>query len=269
MRTLGLLFISILPVYLIGLYIYKKDRDKEPIKLLTKLFIFGVLSCFPAVALEYAIGSFFTDPKTIDSITLFIYVFLSIALVEEFCKWFVSYKVGYNHKEFDHIYDVIVYSVFVSLGFACFENILYVFEGGITTGILRAFLSIPGHVCNAIIMGDMLGLAKISNINKNKKLERKYLILSVIFPTLSHTIFDYFIFTQQIEYYIGFAVLLTWIYVYSVKKIKKVSQVKENLIDNDKYYAYCPRCGTKRVGEYCQNCGKHLLDNKKNGTNLT
>ena len=176
MKTIILLIISILPVYLIGLYTYKNDREKEPKKLLTKLFIFGIVSCFPAVILELLLGSFFADPKNMDLITLFIYVLISIALVEEICKWFMTYSISYNHEAFDHIYDAIVYCVFVALGFALFENILYVLEGGITTGILRAFLSIPGHVCDGIIMGNYLGLAKISSINNNKQLEKKNLI---------------------------------------------------------------------------------------------
>lgn len=269
MYTFLLLFIAVLPVYLIGLYTYKKDNDKEPKKLLIKLFIFGIISCFPAVILELLVGSFFTDPKNMDLFTLFIYVFVSIALIEEACKWFMSYTISYNHYEFNHVYDAIVYCVFVSLGFAVFENILYVFDGGVGTGILRAFMSIPGHVCDAIIMGNYLGLAKVASINKNSILERRNLILSILLPTIAHAVFDYCIFTESLIFYAGFALLIVWIYVYSIKRIKKVSSIENNFIDDEeeKYFVYCPRCGTKRVGKYCQNCGKYLLEDKISSSN--
>ncbi|MBK7649981.1 MAG: PrsW family intramembrane metalloprotease [Flammeovirgaceae bacterium] len=39
----------------------------------------------------------------------------------------------YNNKHFNEPFDGIVYSVMVGMGFATFENILYVVEGGIGT----------------------------------------------------------------------------------------------------------------------------------------
>ena len=80
-------------------------------------------------------------------IQLLFYVFVVIALVEEASKWFFVYKISYNHNEFDSLYDMIVYASFVALGFACFENILYVYSSGIVTGFVRAVSAVPGHVC--------------------------------------------------------------------------------------------------------------------------
>ena len=42
--NLLILFLSILPIYLIGLYYYKKDTIKEPKSLLKKLFFSGILA---------------------------------------------------------------------------------------------------------------------------------------------------------------------------------------------------------------------------------
>ena len=47
-----LLLVAILPVILLGLYIYKKDRNKEPSSLLVKLFVSGILSCFLVLAIS-------------------------------------------------------------------------------------------------------------------------------------------------------------------------------------------------------------------------
>ena len=201
-----LLAISILPVYLIGLYIYKKDDQKEPPKLLRKLFLFGMLICLPAAILEVILGPMFGSEEYRTLIGWLFYAFICVALVEEVFKWLVVYNVGFKHKEFDQVYDAIVYAVFVSLGFACFENVFYVLSSGISTGIMRAITAIPGHAADAIIMGEYIGLAKIATINHNDKLFKKNIALSIIAPTVAHGIYDYCLMTES-YFFIGVFVL--------------------------------------------------------------
>ena len=130
MRELLLLIISILPVYLVARYIYKKDKDKEPRSLIIKLFLGGlgafVLTIIITLLLSLFFPSLLSDTMDTDLISLFFHVFFGVALIEEFSKWIFVYNISYNSKEFDQMYDMIVYAVFVSLGFACIENIFYV-----------------------------------------------------------------------------------------------------------------------------------------------
>ena len=256
------LIISILPVYLLGLYIYKKDKNKEPKSLLKRLFIYGMLSCIPAAITELLLDNFFGSEESMNMITLFFYVFISVALVEELFKWLITYRLTYNNYEFDELYDAIVYAVFVSLGFACFENIFYVLDAGAKVGIYRAITAIPGHASDAIIMGNYLGLAKLASINKNSKLCKKNLILSILFPTLAHTIYDYCIFTDNVIFLLIFVIFLISIYIYSIKKVKRISSSKEELTNNKNLtlniHIYCPKCGTLGHGNYCYKCGTKL-----------
>ena len=46
-----------------------------------------------------------------------------------------------------------VYAVFVSLGFALWENISYVLHFGFQTAIVRSLTAIPGHACFGVFMG--------------------------------------------------------------------------------------------------------------------
>jgi RsiW-degrading membrane proteinase PrsW (M82 family) len=48
----------------------------------------------------------------------------------------------------------------VSMGFAAFENILYVFQGGFKVALLRAFTAIPAHATFGVIMGYYMGKSK-------------------------------------------------------------------------------------------------------------
>src|SRR5699024_6825124 len=126
-----LLIIAILPVIILGAFIYKKDKHKEPKLLLIKLFTSGILACLLVVIIILIASLLFTfinkNYTTMNFMEFFIYIFIFISLTEEFCKWLMTYHIGYKSKEFDEMYDIIVYSVFVALGFASFENLLYVF----------------------------------------------------------------------------------------------------------------------------------------------
>ena len=119
-----LLIIAILPVILLGTYIYKKDKHKEPSSLLVKLFISGIISTFIVVIVSVIATIIFPflneNYATMSALEFFVYIFISIALLEEVCKWIMSYYIGYKNKEFDEFYDIIVYAVFVALGFAAF-----------------------------------------------------------------------------------------------------------------------------------------------------
>ena len=207
MENFTILLIAILPVFIIAFYVYNKDRDKESKKLLAKLLFYGMLSCIPAIVLEVGLGRLFGNEETMDLITKFLYVFISIALVEEICKWYFVYKIAYKHPEFDHIYDAIVYSVFVALGFALFENIFYVFLGGVTIGLLRAITAVPGHAINGIIMGEYLGLAKKYELRGSKWKSKRYLYLSIIMPSITHGIYDYCLLTGNLNMLIIFLII--------------------------------------------------------------
>ena len=197
-----LLFLSILPVYLLANYIYKNDFDKEPTKLIVKLFACGfgsaALTLFiSGKILSPLIPMFNADTTELNIIELIPYTFLGVALVEEFCKWIFVYFITYKNKAFNHAYDAIVYAVLVSLGFACIENIMYVLLNyDITIAVTRALLAVPGHACDAVFMGYFLALAKISDKHENARLSNKNKVLSLLVPVILHGLYDYFLFAS-------------------------------------------------------------------------
>ena len=164
--------LAVLPVLVLLIYIYVKDPHKESFGSLLKIFFFGVISTIPAAILEIIVDCF-VDTKHLSYIGFFIYVFIGIALVEEFVKWFIVKKAIYNTNKFDEYYDSIVYCTFVSLGFAGLENIGYVTQNGFAVGILRALTSVPGHACYGVIMGYYLCYTKFNEIRGNKE-QHKY-----------------------------------------------------------------------------------------------
>ena len=230
------LLLALVPSVLIGWYLYKKDVHKESKGLLVKLFIGGIGSAFLTFVLTILANSVVPGiVPTIDGsvnyniIGLFIRVMLGIALIEEFSKWFFSYYIGYRSKEFDETYDIILYCGFVALGFATFENVLYVFtsDNTLQVALLRAITAVPGHVCDAILMGYYLGLAKQYELVGDIKLRKKNMILSIAIPMVTHGIYDFLVMSGSGLLIIIWFAFLVFMYIYSMKKLKEVSNARK------------------------------------------
>ena len=256
-----LLFLAVIPVVLILLYVYSKDRNKEPTRLLVKLFLFGIISCFLTLALtdilEQIIPFFAMETEDYSKFQILIYVFIGVALIEEFSKWLMAYLIGYKSDEFDEIYDSIVYAVFVSLGFALFENLLYVFGDknlltNVFVGIFRGVLSVPGHACYGLYMGYFLSLAKICSHRGRPDLEKKFLALSIIVPSILHGIYDYCLMSKIDILLLVFFVFVILMFIFSIRRLKKISKDSTKLVIKNKY---CSNCGSPVKGLYCSNCG--------------
>lgn len=188
MDILILLALALAPGVAIGLYVYLKDKhEREPIGLLIRSFFFGILSVFVTLLLSRFIDNFITiDEQSVGEQA--VHAFLIVALVEEFSKFIFVRGILYNNANFNEPFDGIVYSVMVSMGFATFENIMYVMEGGIGTALMRMFTAVPAHATFAILMGFYLGKAKFEH--------RKsfYALHALGVATLFHGAYDYCLF---------------------------------------------------------------------------
>lgn len=256
MNSSILLFVSVLPVFVVGYYIYNKDRNKEPLNIISRLFVGGVLSCILTLLVSvvlYTLFPFFSMKTESLSLTeLLFQVFAGVAIIEESSKWIFLYLFSYNDKEFDELYDMIVYGAFVALGFACIENIMYVMQHGIGTGILRAICAVPGHAFDGVFMGYYLGLAKISELNGRKDLRQRNMLLSLVVPICLHGIYDFCALSERATLLLSFFAFVIILYVYAIKRINKTAAITKKI----KYRnAYCPKCGRKVDSDYCPICG--------------
>ena len=231
-----LLAAALLPIFLLCYYIYKKDIHEEPINLLGKIFGLGCLIVIPVLIFEITMGKMFPTDNVYDFMSLFFNTFVSVGIIEEGFKWIVVKKVGYDNNEFDEIYDIIVYSVFSSLGFACVENVLYVFSNGFGTAFMRAITAVPGHTCFAVIMGYFLSKAKVSEMNQNTSLMQKNIIYSILVPTAIHSLYDtilLYIVNAEVESLIGyFCLFLFALFVVCIGIVNRISKIQSNVLIN-------------------------------------
>lgn len=192
---MNLLLIAIAPVFLIILYIYFKDKyEKESKRLLFFCFLLGaIISIIITTVLYLVFDSFIPQTDDTSILQQFIKAFFVVGLIEEFSKYIIVRFYAQPRKWFNEPFDGIMYAVMVSMGFAATENIFYVLEGGIQTGILRAFTAIPAHATFGVLMGYFMGKAKFSN-NKRILNNLKGLLLAIAF----HGAYDFFLFIKFI-----------------------------------------------------------------------
>jgi RsiW-degrading membrane proteinase PrsW (M82 family) len=192
-----LLALALAPAFAIMIYIYIKDKyEREPVLLLLKNFGLGATASIVITVIFGAIGKWFfpiTDPLSI--VQQFVKAFVVVALVEEFSKYVIVRYYAQRNKEFDEPFDGIVYAVMVSMGFAALENVMYVFQFGMTNGIVRAFTAVPAHATFGILMGYFMGKAKFAKTKKDKiRLNLTGLIAAALF----HGAYDFFLFLNFI-----------------------------------------------------------------------
>lgn len=183
-----LIAIAILPVLILAFAVYRQDKfNKEPFGLLVKCFFFGALSILPAALLENVLSQFNPGRPILSGVYT---GYVVAGCCEELFKLLMLAWAVWRSREFDEYFDGIVYSCFVALGFACFENISYIygqdsFLSAMYTGSVRAVLSVPGHFLFGVMMGYYFALAKFA-----PGLRGKYLLLAFLVPMLLHGTFD-------------------------------------------------------------------------------
>ncbi len=184
---MNIIFITaVLPVVLLLIFIYRKDKiNPEPLGKLLVTFFVGCFSVIPASIQEGAISAAFEFENPVVSGIFTGYVVAGFS--EEFWKLILLMLVIWKSRHFDEYFDGIVYAVYLSLGFACIENIMYVYscEDPIATALMRGVLAVPAHFLFAVIMGYHLSLAKFDAPKRGK-----HIFHALLYPMLMHGTYD-------------------------------------------------------------------------------
>ncbi len=227
----GLVAAAVLPVLFYLFFVYKKDSMKEPVKILLKCFVGGMFSIILSLLISVPVSTlsaYFVTPEA----KAFFTAFMQAAIPEETAKLAVLFWLVWKSKDFDQHYDGIVYAVFVSLGFAMVENIMYVVEGGLGVAVIRAVLSVPGHGFFGVFMGYHIALARFHSGSQRTR----QLLLAFLVPVILHGIFDYLLFYSGyvsensmlvLTVFIAFFVFIVWLWRAGWRRIQKL--VKDDL----------------------------------------
>jgi len=189
MYTVLLLAVSVAPGLAFLVVIMRMDRrEPEPKALVARVLGLGAAAGIAAALVEAAL----------DWIPLFhaggllgpaAEAFLQVAPVEELAKLAVVLLFVWGNPNFNEENDGVVYVGASAVGFAVLENIAYVVQNGIGTGILRAFTSVPLHVFTAVVVGLYVGRARFSG---SVAVRNRLVITGFLFAWAAHGAYDTF-----------------------------------------------------------------------------
>ncbi len=217
---------AVIPAIFLMIKVYKSDRlEKESPRLLWTLVKAGILSALLALVeekiLSFLLNSFVDVNSAAYNIILY---FVIVAGAEESSKYLFLKKNSWRNEEFNCQYDGVVYAIFVSLGFALWENISYVLSYGFATAVARAVTAIPGHACFGVFMGVFYGIAKRMENNGKPASSKLFRVFSVILPMLLHGTYDYIATLEQQQggwYFAAFVIALFVVSYISVSSTAK------------------------------------------------
>ncbi|MGQ8338066.1 PrsW family glutamic-type intramembrane protease [Sunxiuqinia sp. A32] len=215
--TPNLIVLAFAPVVILLAYIWFRDKyEKEPFKMLFTALLFGAFSVIPILLVEEFFMEFL--PLFSGTMQVFLHSFVVAALTEEFFKFVFLYLLIWKSPEFNEKFDGIVYAVYVSLGFAAVENVMYVFDYGMQVGFTRAITAVPAHFLFGVTMGYFVGLAKFYPERK-KRLIRA----ALLFPILLHGVYDFILMMGHPFVLLIFIPFVVFMWIYGLKKMKTLS----------------------------------------------
>ena len=226
---------AVIPAIILLIRIEKADRlEKESPRLLASLVLFGIIATAIAEILEMigitVLDTIFEEETVLYDVLLYFGV---VAFAEEGAKYVLLKRRTWKNPEFNCLFDGVVYSVFVSLGFALWENIGYVASFGLSVALIRAVTAVPGHACFGVFMGAWYGMAKQREGMADFAGSKKLRVGALLVPALLHGLYD-FIASRSTEssslVFFGFVIVM---FIVANRLIKHVS-------DNDAYIQILP-----------------------------
>ncbi|MFW5849346.1 MAG: PrsW family intramembrane metalloprotease [Spirochaetota bacterium] len=151
------LFLALAPSLVLLWWAYRRDtHKKESARLLAYAFLLGLFAIVPSILV-----GLLADPfrRFFDGFAETLYrAFVVAALVEEGVKYVLLAGFVRRHPHFDEHTDGLVYGMAASLGFAFFENALYV-GGSPIVLLVRGLTAVPLHAGCGALVGYFVGRA--------------------------------------------------------------------------------------------------------------
>lgn len=210
---------AVVPGLLLLYYVYSKDFNPEPKRMIWKGFLYGAISVFVSTLISGPLlnmGLYVNEPKTLlEAVKV---SFFGAAIPEESAKLLMLWLLLRNCREFDERYDGMVYAAAVGLGFACVENLMYVVSSGAAwfyVSATRALFAVPGHFAFAIAMGYYYSKNHFE-WHRSSEWDR---IKVWLIPVLLHGIYDTLAFSSELD--VAWSGLITIALIYFCYRLFK------------------------------------------------
>ena len=217
---LAFVFGVIPPIIWLAFWLREDKIHPEPNRYIILTFILGVIGVLIAIPLEFLVSEILTSQLAI---------IVAWSAIEESLKFFAGYAGAWRFGVIDEPIDAIIYMITPALGFAAFENVLFLIEpfanGNVLTGFITGNVRFLGATLLHTLTSSLLGVAFAIAFHKNfgKKVEAGFVGLFV--AIVLHAVFNFFILSTQVLS-TGLAIVGVWVGIIALiaifEKIKKI-----------------------------------------------
>lgn len=194
------LLVGFVPILIwLGFWLFEDRRHPEPKKLILRAFLVGMVSVLAVIPLERFAAEILRHTAAIG-----LPLIIAWAAIEETVKWLFAQVAVLRHRAVDEPIDVPIYLITVALGFAAFENMLFLITslesgevtGALITGNLRFIGATLIHVLSSATIGAVLAFVFF------KSLREKLLwgTVGVILATALHALFNFSIISTSADW---------------------------------------------------------------------
>ena len=224
LSTLSLAILgSVVPAVIWLMFWLREDvRHPEPRRFIVLSFILGMIAVplvlpFQKLAFEYLPNG--------------LWLLIAWAAVEEIFKYGAAYIGGLGRRVTDEPIDIVVYLISAALGFAAFENMLFLIspflEGDIVLGVLTGNVRFIGATLLHTLSSGALGAVMAFSFYRQKVVREEHLFIGLLLAIALHTIFNYLIMVHGANglfpvFFGVWVALIGLIFIFEkVKRIKK------------------------------------------------
>lgn len=196
-------------------------NQPEPIRLIIKTFLFGILSVFFALMLQQIFNSFLEDG--ILKITLF-------SFIEELVKFLVVFIAALGTVWNNEKRDPMFYMIIGALGFTTIENFYYILNflqnSELLSSLIESSYRFLGASLLHVITSATVGLFISFAFFKRKQIRILMAILGLVLATAIHTLFNFLALSGS-ETYEKIALYGSWFLIVLLLVIFQIFDKKE------------------------------------------
>ena len=227
------IFFGLAPSIIWLLFFLRKDSHPESNVMIIKVFIYGMLAAVPAALVEIGFfGIIKAWPIPIFYLQI-IYIFLGIALTEEFFKYLVVQKKVLKSAELDEPVDLMLFMIISALGFAALENLLILLPLAnpfmfAETLLMSGFRFVGATFLHTLVSG-LIGYFMAIALCGPKQKRFKMIALGITIAAFLHGLYDFSIITlaRPMNFIVSLLIIMGLVIfmIYDFDEIKKVKGI--------------------------------------------
>ncbi len=214
---------GIVPAFFWLKFWLKEDAHGEPRSLILRAFVMGMVITIVALFFEDLSGRLFGESGPL--------IVVIWAAVEEILKFAGAYIAAIHTRFTDEPIDPAIYLISTALGFAAFENFIFVlgslYKNEYMNSFVTANLRFIGPTLLHVVCSALIGIFYGYVFYKKGNLRKFIIATGVILAVLLHALFNSFIIAERVHPLIIFTgvwvgVIATILVLEKIKKIKNI-----------------------------------------------